>query len=205
LLVVSSQLIPLPASVRERLSPHAFAVDRIVVIGAEPIVHPPHALSVDVESTGWALALVAVYLGVFWCARTMFSSGGVRTTVRGIAWLGLGLTALVAIQRATSPTLLYWTLRPIDAGASPYGPFVNRNALASWLAMAVPLVIGFAMARSQSQGRSDHGVIPGTAIDSTQLWLAGAAILMTGGLLASMSRAGILGGGAGLIAFIVLS
>jgi len=175
------------------------------VIGAEPIVHPPHALSVDVESTGWALALVAVYLGVFWCARTMFSSGGVRTTVRGIAWLGLGLTALVAIQRATSPTLLYWTLRPIDAGASPYGPFVNRNALASWLAMAVPLVIGFAMARSQSQGRSDHGVIPGTAIDSTQLWLAGAAILMTGGLLASMSRAGILGGGAGLIAFIVLS
>jgi O-antigen ligase len=205
LLVVSTQLIPLPAAVRERLSPHAFAVDRIVALDAEPIIHPPHPLSVDVESTGWALALAALYLAVFWCARTIFSSGGVRATVRGIAWLGLGLTALVAIQRATAPTLLYWTWRPIDAGASPYGPFVNRNALASWLAMAVPLVIGYAMARAQSSAGGDRSVIPGTAIDSTQLWLGGAAILMTGGLLASMSRAGILGGGAGLIAFITLS
>ena len=135
----------------------------------------------------------------------MFSSGGVRSTLRGIAWLGLGLTTLVAIQRATSPSLLYWTFRPIDEGASPYGPFVNRNGLASWLAMAVPLVIGYAMARSQSPGGSDRSVVPGTSIDSTQIWLGGAAILMTGGLLASMSRAGILGGSVGLIAFIVLS
>jgi len=205
LAVVSFQLIPLPASTRDRLSPHGFAVDQIVALGPEPAIHPPHPLSVDVESTGWALGLSAVYLGVFWCARAIFSSGGVRATVRGIAWLGLGLTTLVVIQRATSPALLYWTFRPIDVGASPYGPFVNRNGLASWLAMAVPLVIGYAMARAQSQGSGERSVIPGTVIDSTQLWLGGAAILMTGGLLASMSRAGILGAGAGLITFIVLS
>jgi O-antigen ligase len=205
LLAIGAQLIPLQGSVRERLSPHAFAVDRIVALDPDPAIHPPHAVSVDVESTGWALALGAAYLGVFWCARTMFSRGGLRATVRGIAWLGLGLTAFVAIQRATSPALLYWTFRPIDAGASPYGPFVNRNALATWLAMAVPLVIGYAMARHESrQGLTNHS-IPGTSIDSTQLWLAAAAILMTGGLLASMSRAGILGGGIGLMTFIVLS
>ena len=205
LLAVVIQLIPIRATVRERLSPQAFTVDRIVALDAEPAIHPPHALSVDVESTAWALALVAAYIGVFWCARAMFSSGGVRTTVRGVAWLGMALTALVAVQRATSPSLLYWTWRPVSAGASPYGPFVNRNNLASWLAMAVPLVIGYAMARHQSRQRSDGGAAPGSAIDSTQLWLGGAAVLMTGGLLASMSRAGILGGAIGLMAFIVFS
>ena len=205
LLAVAAQLIPLQASLRERLSPQAFWVDRIVAIGAPPAIHPAHALSVDAESTVWALALGAVYLGVFWCARAIFSSGGVRTAVRGVAWLGMALTMLVAVQRATSPALLYWTWRPISDGASPYGPFVNRNGLASWLAMAVPVVIGYAMARYQSQQRRSDHAIPGTSIDSMQLWLASAAVLMTGGLLASMSRGGILGGGIGLIAFIVLS
>jgi O-antigen ligase len=205
LLAVAAQLIPLQASLRERLSPQAFAVDRIVALDAQPAIRPAHALSVDVESTVWALALGAAYVGVFWCARAMFAGGGVRTTVRGIAWMGMALTMLVAVQRATSPALLYWTWRPISVGASPYGPFVNRNALATWLAMAVPLVIGYAMARYHSQPRSSGHPVPGASIDSMQLWLAAAAILMTGGLLASMSRAGILGGGLGLIAFIALS
>ena len=205
LLAIAAQLIPLQASLRQRLSPQALAIDRIVALDAQPAVHRAHALSVDVESTIWALALAGAYIGLFWCARATFSRGGVRTTVRGVAWLGVGLTILVAVQRATSPALLYWTWRPISAGASPYGPFVNRNALASWLAMAVPLVIGYAIARHQSRhGRSEH-TIPGTSIDSVQLWLAGAVILMTGGLLASMSRAGILGGGIGLISFIILA
>jgi O-antigen ligase len=205
LLVVAAQLVPLPAPTRERLSPQAFAVDRVVALDAEPEIRPPHALSVDVESTAWALALGAAYIGLFWCARAIFSRGGVRTTVRGVAWLGLALTTLVAVQRATSPTLLYWHWRPMSAGASPYGPFVNRNGLATWLAMAVPLLIGYAMARYQSQQRSDGGAVPGASIDSTQLWLGGAAVLMTGCLLASLSRAGILGGAIGLMAFIVFS
>jgi O-antigen ligase len=205
LLAVGAQLIPLQASLRDRLSPQAFAVDRIVALDAQPAMRPAHALSVDVESTVWALALGAAYIGVFWCARAMFAGGGVRTTVRTIAWMGMALTMLVAVQRATSPALLYWTWRPISAGASPYGPFVNRNGLAGWLAMAVPLVIGYAMARYHSQPRSSGHTIPGSSIDSMQLGLAAAAILMTGGLLASLSRAGILGGGLGLIAFVALS
>ena len=205
LLVVAAQLVPLPAPTRDRLSPQAFAVDRVVALDAEPEIRPPHALSVDVESTVWALALGAAYIGLFWCARAIFSRGGVRTTVRGVAWLGLALTTLVAVQRATSPTLLYWHWRPLSAGASPYGPFVNRNGLATWLAMAVPLLIGYAMARYQSQQRSDGGAVPGASIDSTQLWLGGATVLMTGCLLASLSRAGILGGATGLMAFIVFS
>ncbi len=205
LVAVGAQLIPLQASLRDSLSPHGMTVDRIVGFDVAAGIRPAHPLTLDVESTAWALALGAAYIGVFWCARAVFSRGGVRTMVRGVAVLGAVLTALVAVQRATSPRLLYWTWQPISDGASPYGPFVNRNALASWLAMAVPLVIGYAIARQQSRSARDGRAIPGVAIDPLQLWLAAAAIFMTGGLLASTSRAGILGGGVGLLTLIVLS
>jgi hypothetical protein len=204
LLGAAVQLIPLPGPIRDRLSPNGFAVDQVVALGAAPETHPRHPLSVDPQSTAWALMLGAADIGLFWCARAIFSRGGVRSTVRGVASLGLALTALVAVQRATSPDLLYWTWRPLNPGASPYGPFVNRNSLATWLAMALPPVIGYAMARHQSARHGGRGV-PGDRIDATQVWLGGAAILMCGGLLASLSRAGILGGGVGLITLIILS
>jgi O-antigen ligase len=202
LVVVSAQLVPLPASLWERLSPNAIGVERALRLDAMPPVLPPHPLSLDPDATAWALALGAAYVALFWCARTTFASGGVRLTTRGISWLGLGLTLLVAVQRATSPKLLYWTWKPLSPGASPYGPFVNRNGLACWLAMAIPLVIGYAVARQQSR---NVGTVSAATVDPTQLWLGGAAVLMTGGLLGSLSRGGIFGGASGLLAFILLS
>lgn len=200
LAVVAAQLIPLPAWLWAALSPHAIDVESAVRLDVlSPASHP---LSLDPNATAWALALGAAYVGLFWCARAIFAGGGVRLTTRGISWLGLGLTVLVAIQRATAPQLLFWTWRPLDAGASPYGPFVNRNNLACWLAMAVPLVIGYAVARHESR---PPGTAPVAGVDSTQLWLGGAAVLMTGGLLGSLSRGGIFGGAIGLLVFVLLA
>jgi O-antigen ligase len=199
---VSAQLVPLPASLWERLSPHAVEVDRALRLDATTQALAARPLSLDPAATAWALALGAAYVGLFWCARTIFAGGGVRLTIRGISWLGVGLTMLVAVQRATSPQLLYWTWRPLNAGASPYGPFVNRNGLACWLAIAVPLIIGYVVARHQSR---PTGAVSTASIDPTQLWLGGAAVLMTGGLLGSLSRGGIFGGAIGLLGFILLS
>ena len=200
LAVVAAQLIPLPAWLWARLSPHAIDVESAVRFGTvSPASHP---LSLDPSATAWALALGGVYVALFWCARAIFAGGGVRLTTRGISWLGVGLTVLVAIQRATAPQLLFGMWRPVDAGASPYGPFVNRNSLACWLAMAVPLVIGYAVARHESQ---PPGTAPTAGIDSTQLWLGGAAVLMTGGLLGSLSRGGIFGCAIGLLVFVLFT
>jgi len=205
LAVVAAQMIPLSTAWQARLSPQALEVDRALRLSAAPPSLTPHAISLDVESTAWAVALGASYLGLFWCARAIFSRGGIRTTTRGVTWIGLALTTLVAVQRATAPTRLYWYWRPLTPKAQPYGPFVNRNSLATWLAMAVPLVVGYAMARYQSRPRSGGLAAKAASIDSTQIWLGGAAVLMTGGLLGSLSRAGILGGAAGLIAFLIVS
>src|SRR4051812_1765454 len=77
LIGAAAQMVPLPASARDRLSPHGFAVDRVAAFGADPAVHPPHPLSVDVEATAWAVALAAACVAVFWCARAIFATGGV--------------------------------------------------------------------------------------------------------------------------------
>ena len=206
LIAVAAQLIPLSPTARGRLSPQAFLIDLTVRLDGGQGMPPRHALSIDAESTAWALALGAGYIGLFWCARAIFARGGVRTVTRGVTWLGLALTVLVAVQRATSPKMLYWYFRPLNPGASPYGPFVSRNALATWLAMALPLIIGYAVARHRSDPRSGLGLAArAEAIDSTQLWLGGAACLMMGGLFGSMSRAGIIGAAVGLLAFVALS
>jgi O-antigen ligase len=68
--------------------------------------------------------------------------------------------------------------------------------------MAIPLVVGYAVARHQSRR---PGTVATASVDSTQVWLAGAAVLMTGGLLGSLSRGGIAGGAVGLFVFVVLS
>jgi len=206
LAVVAAQLIPLPGDARARLSPHAGQIEQALRLDGANGAAAVRPLSVDAESTAWALALAAAYIGLFFCARSIFARGGVRTVSRGVAWIGLGLCALVAVQRATSPSMLYWYFQPLDAGASPYGPFVSRNALATWLAMAVPIAIGYAVARDRSDRRVASGVAARIeAMDAPQLWLAAAACVMTGTVFASTSRGGILGMTLGLLAFLAVS
>src|SRR5262249_2574839 len=162
--------------------------------------------SIDPESTAWALALGASYIALFWCARAIFAFGGVRKTIRGVTILGLALTVLVAVQRTTSPKLLYWTWQPLSAGAAPYGPFVNRNGLAAWLAMAALLAIGYVTARQRSQPGGRRSFAEAVArIEATRLLLGGSACLMMGGLFGSLSRSGIFAAAIGLTAFVLIA
>jgi O-antigen ligase len=205
LVVAACQLVPLPSGVHDLLTPNGTAVSRAVALGAQAPA-PRAPTSIDPESTAWAVALGAAYIALFWCAREIFAFGGVRKTVRAISMVGLALTVLVAVQRTTSPKLLYWRWQPLSAGAAPYGPFVNRNALAAWLAMAIPLAIGYVIARRQSDPERERGFAAAVAaIDATTLLLAGSACLMMVGLLGSLSRSGIFAAGIGLTTFIVLS
>jgi O-antigen ligase len=133
----------------------------------------------------------------------VFARGGLRATVRGIAWLGLALAPLAILTHATAPRLLYWRWRPYTPAARPYGPFVNRNDLACWLVMALPLTIGYIAARIASRrlqtSRAD------SLLDATALWLGTSVCLMTAALLASVSRAGFTAAGLALICFTALA
>ena len=198
LAAIAVQLIPLGPALRATLSPAAAAAERAVAFSKASEIAAPRPLSLEPDSTGWELASLAGYVALFWCTRSLFSRGGIRRMTRGIAFVGLALTALVAIQHQTSPSLFYWTWRPLAINkVTTYGPFVNRNDFAGWLTMAILLTVGYFMTRARARDR-----VP---VDSTQVWLGGSACLMMGGLLGTLSRGGICGGLAGLAAFVWIS
>ena len=95
--------------------------------------------SIDVTRTAGALLVVrgGVVLSSS-CARRIFADGGVRIVARGIALIGLLLSAVALAQDATAHGLMYWRWKPLDEGPPPFGPFVNRNHFATWVMMAMP-------------------------------------------------------------------
>src|SRR5262249_40705504 len=144
-------------------------------------------------------------VGMLLCsARGTTSRGGLRTTVRGIAWISLGLTMLALVLHGMSPRLVYGVIRPIGRGPMPFGPFVNRNDLATWLIMALPLVAGYTVARVESRRREGPLVIE-SVLDATALWLGGSIVFMVATLLVAISRSGLIGAVAGTLTLLALA
>jgi len=84
------------------VSPQAFAVDRVGAFGADPAIHPPHPLSVDVESTAWAAALGAA--GAAWGAHAMLAPHMAHGLAR-VAEAALALAVYTALYAATTLAL----------------------------------------------------------------------------------------------------
>lgn len=188
------QIIPLPRGVIARLSP---AADRISHTTALVASTDPIPLSVNPRATILALAIAASCVLLFFSARRLFAQHGLRTAIRIIAVTGLLLAALAMAQNATGRGTLYWTWRMTDVGATPFGPFVNRNHFATWAIMAVPLCIGYLMSHLSASDRSNHG-FPlrrrlANALDGRILLLFASAAVLTIAVIVSLSRSGMLG------------
>jgi O-antigen ligase len=207
LVIAATTLVRLPAAVRLAVAPHSLPVDRALFFGAPPVtaVGSGRPLSMDPAQTTWAVVVAISVALVFWCARGIVARGGLRETIRGIAWMGLALSVLTVIQHATSPQLLYWYWHPVARLASPFGPFVNRNDLATWLIMAIPATIGYGVARFQSRRGVTGGFDLEKSLDATAVWLAGSVCLMLGTLIVTMSRSGLIGELVGLVCLMWLA
>jgi O-antigen ligase len=206
LAAVALQTIPLAPALRERLAPGAIIFDqalRFAGASARAGLHN-RPTSIDPGATRFALLMSATIILLFWNARSILAGGGLRLTVRGIAWLGLALAPLTIVTHALSPHLYYGRWKPYTQIASPYGPFVNRNDLACWLVMAIPLTVGYICARVALQRRDAprHFV---SSIDAMALWLTASVCLMLGALIASVSRAGLTAFAAACLCFVWLS
>jgi O-antigen ligase len=199
LFVTAAQAVPLPAGLRLALSPASAAADRAILftVAAADGTGVRRPLSMEPDATLWAVAFGAIMLVIFWGARSWFErAGGLRHLARGLAWLGLLLAGVVFVQRAVSPNLIYGFWRPIARIDHPHpiGPFLNRNDLATWLIMAVPVVLAYGLARIESRRRAAAG--PGAAeemFDSRMVLIAISSCLMVATLLATVSRSGLLG------------
>jgi hypothetical protein len=193
--------------VRQTLSPAASTVEGALLFDGGAVSRP---LSLDPLSTSWALAAGLAVVACFWIARATFARGGaLRPVVRGVAWYGLVLAAIMFVQRATTPSLIYGFWAPVTRASNPapLGPFVNRNDFATWLLLACPFVFGYAFARVESRLADGHRATSRieSLADSRTLWLAASVCLMGGALLASVSRSGLFGATAAILVFAVVS
>ena len=198
------QLLPLPPSTLAVFSPEAATVRSTLVLSAVPgTARGWSSVSVAPQSTAYALALVIAGLIVFWTTRQLCAQGGARPIVRAVATIGL-LAAVVAVMQQTGdPRLIYGRWMPLEEGARPFGPFINRNHYATWVLMAFPLAVG-QVAATVSTHRPSSRIAGEMAamlqsLGTSAAWVAVAAVVMTIGLAASTSRSGLLALGVSLV------
>ena len=192
LALTALQLMPLPEAARAAISPSRAGVEAGVVFDARP----GGPLTLDAAATAWALATGTALFLIFLSARALFERHeGLRTVCRGLAWIGLLLGAIAFVQRALSPALIYGVWRPAGLASNilPWGPFINRNDFAAWLVMAIPLTIGYMLMRIASQPATGNPRVDiNRIVDPRLILLLASACVMTGAILASLSRSGVI-------------
>ena len=140
LAAIAVQLLPLPAFLVSILSPHRLSFIRAASLGGtEPAFLP---LTLDRLATvhGWLATLCACL--TFWTARAVFGRGGLRTFGTALAWAAVAFVLVAFAQSASATNLVYGFWRPHDAGARPFGPFINRNHAGTWSLLALFLCFG---------------------------------------------------------------
>ena len=199
------RLLPLPASVLTAISPETLTVIEAVRLAARDTTLA--SVSVAPRSTVWAAGVLTANVLLFRSACALFQRGGVRWSIRVIAWLGIVFASLGLAQAASGSGAVYWWWEPLGEGAEPFGTFINRNHFATWVIMATPACVGYAIARlslSASDDPTHHWAARLVSVlDGRALFLLFAGILMTVALLVTLSRSGILGIAAATV-FVVL-
>ena len=203
------QAVPAPRPVVHALSPHAAAVRLALTLDPSPV--PAWLpLSIDDEATMWASLVAIGAIALFFAARAMFVSGGVRRTVRGISAIGLAVSGVAVAQATTAGRMIYWHFPTEYEGPLPFGPFVNRNHFATWTIMAAPVCLGYIFARANKPGAAHAGLAHrrtrlARMVDGRTLWLTAAGAAMIGALLVSLSRSGIVSlAGAAIVSALLL-
>ena len=183
------QLVPLPAAVVDTMSPHAREVWRALALQQVPQSLP---LSANPHAGAWAALVAACTLSAFIGARRVFASGGVRRVIRAVAAIGFAVSAIGIAQDATGSGLMYWHWKPLEEGAEPFGPFVNRNHFGTWVVLALPVVLGYLAAHTVAHHRttiaSRWRARIRAAADARSIWLLAAIVFMLVALAVTLSR-----------------
>jgi O-antigen ligase len=200
------QLVPLPPPVLQVLSPGSYAFYEsmsLVPIGWRPV-------TVNPADTARGLAFLAGMSLLYAAVFREFDDERWRRRLAGTVVLTACVMTFAALVQAASaePTRIYGLWKPRwDWGV--FGPYVSRNHFAGYLAMAIPVALGFAVESAlhvrRSWGHRRFGwVALGDPAGIATIRRGAAAMVLMVGLLASHSRGGLLAFGASSLAMVAL-
>jgi hypothetical protein len=195
---VGLQLVALPYAWLDRWSPSVDRFLRDYQIGYAPAV--THPLSIAPASTAVAFVL--------FCSFALLLLGlvrGIRLVpleflVSTLIALGLGLALFGVFQQAVinrGDPLVYGFWRP-GYGATPFGPFINKNHFAGWMVMVLPVVVSYLVAMVATARRPRELTWPGAlrwlaTIGGGRLVFIGVSLLIMGvAVVLTGSRSGML-------------
>jgi len=93
-----------------------------------------------------ALALGIAYALLFaLVVSTVRTEAEIHRLALSLVVIGFGMALFAILQQYTWNGKIYW-LRPVTAGGSPTGPFVNRNHFAGYIEMLIPVAMGYTVA-----------------------------------------------------------
>ncbi len=182
------QILPLPAELVKLLSPgkYSLVADNAAALG----IDPPRfvALSYDPPATLVELAKLAGYsVFAYTCLRLSASSRGRRLLVTAVGACATIIAATALIHAGVGAEKLFGLYEPRDVHPVLLAPFLNVNHLAGFLAMAVPVLLGLAIA---SNGPKRLGWISAAALCAGTSLLANsraAAIALTVGVVVAVA------------------
>ena len=197
------QLVPLPDAFHALLAPGSHAVWRPAVPEAAAVLGgAARPVSVDPDSTlrGLALAGGLALLALLAAPALSRPDRAVRA-VAVVGAAGFTLSAYAIFARARFGTLLYGTIAVPTV--NPFGPFVNKNHFAGWVAMATLLVAGLALGLAdRARGRRGDWTTDPRAGGVILGVVAALAMALAG--LASLSRGGAAALAAGAVCLVAL-
>jgi len=82
---------------------------------------------------------------------------------------------------------------------------VNRNDLASWLVMAMPLTLGYLIAHVDAGRHEGHPLDIERVVDERVIWLGASVCAMAAALIVTLSRSGLTAAVAALVSLVWLS
>ena len=196
LAAIGMQLVPLPVRALEIVSPATAEFLREYVLGFS-LAPGPHPLSIQPGDTAVALALGASLAALMLVVAAVLSEVGPRRLASGLVVLGF-LVALVGIvQRPLFDGRIYGFWEPITRNKS-FGPFVNPNHFAGWMAMCLSLTLGWLVGRFATSMRRGARTWRDYIAWASGAEATGLALLMMAAasmglaLVLALSRSGIL-------------
>jgi O-antigen ligase len=195
-LAIAVQLLPVPLAWIATLSPRTLPLLENLDFEYGAGLVRMHPLSIDPSSTALALGLYFSFAVFLLGLTRIFAVDHLRRTVEAVTMVGVVLALAGIVQKPlyTGKVLGVW--EP-EGGASPFGPFVNKNHFAGWMLMALPLTMalfcaGLHQAMRQLRPGLRARILWWSSPEANRLILLGAgAMLMALSLVMTMSRSGI--------------